>query len=274
MDDDERPKQADHDEPANSDDAGSDDAGRESNDELADEIAEDLDGLSMDDLGAAYARVAAEHDPEAFAQPEEAVPEDGISEADTVDEEQEESVEDEALVTPEAIVEAALFVGHPENKRFTEQRLASLMRDVSPEEIVLLIDQLNESYKEADQGLRIMRDEQGYRMSIAPEVEAVRRSFLGKVRETRLSQTAIEVLSLVAYQPGITAQKVQDQRGRESGPLLNQLVRRQLLRMERIKPPEGGRAIPHYHPTERFLVLFGLETLEDLPQVDEAVREP
>ena len=77
----------------------------------------------------------------------------------------------------------------------------------------------------------------------------------------------------MAYQPGITAQKVQDQRGRESGPLLNQLVRRQLLRMERIKPPEGGRAIPHYHPTERFLFLFGLETLEDLPQVDEAVRE-
>ncbi len=269
MDDDERPEQADHDEPANSDDAA-----RESNDELADEFAEDLDGLSMDDLGAAYARVAAEHDPEAFAQPEEAVPEDETSETDTEDEAQEESDEDEALVTPEAIVEAALFVGHPENKRFTEQRLASLMRDVSPEEVVLLIDQLNESYKEADQGLRIMRDEQGYRMSIAPEVEAVRRSFLGKVRETRLSQTAIEVLSLVAYQPGITAQKVQDQRGRESGPLLNQLVRRQLLRMERVKPPEGGRAIPHYHPTERFLVLFGLETLEDLPQVDEAVREP
>ncbi len=266
MDADEHVEPTDHDDP--------DDGALESNEELAGEFTEDLDGLSMDDLGAAYARVAAEHDPEAFARPEEAVPEDQTSETDIADEEQEDSDEDEAPITPEAIVEAALFVGHPENKRFTEQRLASLMRDVSPEEVVLLIDQLNESYKEADQGLRLIRDEQGYRMSIAPEVEAVRRSFLGKVRETRLSQTAIEVLSLVAYQPGITAQKVQDQRGRESGPLLNQLVRRQLLRLERIKPPEGGRAIPHYHPTERFLVLFGLETLEDLPQVDEAVREP
>ena len=172
MDDDEQPGQPDHGEPAESDDAA-----LESNDEIADEFTEDLDGLSMDDLGAAYARVAAEHDPEAFAQPEEAVPEDDTSETEITDEEQEDSSEDEALVTPEAIVEAALFVGHPENKRFTEQRLASLMRDVSPEEVVLLIDQLNESYKEADQGLRIMRDEQGYRMSIAPEVEAVRRSF-------------------------------------------------------------------------------------------------
>ena len=269
MDDDERAEESDHDESADSDETA-----MESNDELADELSEDLDGLSMDDLGAAYARVAAEHDPEAFAQPEEAVSGDDTSENDIADEELEDTDEDEAHVTPEAIVEAALFVGHPENKRFTEQRLASLMRDVSPEEVIVLIDQLNESYKEADQGLRIVREEQGYRMSIAPEVEAVRRSFLGKVRETRLSQTAIEVLSLVAYQPGITAQKVQDQRGRESGSLLNQLVRRQLLRMERIKPPEGGRAIPHYHPTERFLVLFGLETLDDLPHVDEAVREP
>ena len=269
MDDDEHAEESDHDESADSDETAP-----ESNDELADELSEDLDGLSMDDLGAAYARVAAEHDPEAFAQPEEAVSGDDTSENDIADEEPEDTEEDEAHVTPEAVVEAALFVGHPENKRFTEQRLASLMRDVSPEEVIVLIDQLNESYKEADQGLRIMREEQGYRMSIAPEVEAVRRSFLGKVRETRLSQTAIEVLSLVAYQPGITAQKVQDQRGRESGSLLNQLVRRQLLRMERIKPPEGGRAIPHYHPTERFLVLFGLETLDDLPHVDEAFREP
>jgi segregation and condensation protein B len=257
MDDNHSRQSADHSETADPDEASL-------------ESMDDLDGLSMEDLGAAYARVAAEHDPEAFAQPAK---EQLHDESPEVDEEQEDANDQEDLVTPEAIVEAALFVGHPENKRFTEQRLASLMRDVSPEEVVVLIDQLNESYQEAEQGLRIVRDEQGYRMSIAPEVEAVRRSFLGKVRETRLSQTAIEVLSLVAYQPGITAQKVQDQRGRESGPLLNQLVRRQLLRLERIKPPGGGRAIPHYHPTERFLVLFGLETLDDLPHVDETVRE-
>lgn len=271
MDDDEQLEEADNAQAADVDNAALESTNQFS--EETDEEPEDLDGLSMDDLGAAYARVAAEHDPEAFAPPAEDLAEDEPTESGNSDGEQEVPHEEEALVTPEAIIEAALFVGHPENKRFTEQRLASLMRDVSPEEVVALIEQLNESYKDADQGLRIIRDEQGYRMSIAPEVEAVRRSFLGKVRETRLSQTAIEVLALVAYQPGITAQKVQDQRGRESGPLLNQLVRRQLLRMERIKPPEGGRAIPHYHPTERFLVLFGLESLDDLPHVDEAVRE-
>jgi segregation and condensation protein B len=241
--------------------------------ETADDPADDLDSLSLEDLGAAYARVAAEHDPEAFLPISDEKPVDETAKSEPLNDNKEETHEEDDFVSPEAIIEAALFVGHPANKRFTEQRLSSLMRDVSPAEVVTLIDQLNESYREAGQGLRIIRDEQGYRMSIAPEVEAVRRSFLGKVRETRLSQTAIEVLALVAYQPGITAQKVQDQRGRESGPLLNQLVRRQLLKMERVKPPEGGRAIPHYFPTERFLVLFSLETLEDLPHVEEAIRE-
>lgn len=230
---------------------------------------DELTEISLDDLGAAYARAAAEHDAETFVAPE-SVPEPE-AEADPVIAEPVEVADD--VVTPEAIIEAALFVGHPDNKSFSEQRLASLMRDVSPDEVLQMIDRLNESYKEHDQALRIVRDDHGFKLSIAPQVESIRRSFLGKVREARLSQMAIEVLSLVAYQPGVTAQIVQDQRGQDSGALLNQLVRRQLLRVERIKPEAGGRAIAHYHPTERFLVLFGLESIEDLPQVEEGLRE-
>jgi segregation and condensation protein B len=234
-----------------------------------DEIAE----LSLEDLSAAYARVAAEHDPEAFAP----LPHDGdTSEPSAGSGAAAELPVDapvDASVTPEAIIEAALFVGHPENKPLSEQRLASLMRDVSPQEVAELIEQLNDSYREARQALRIVRDDHGYRMTIAPQVESIRRAFLGKVREARLSQMAIEVLALVAYQPGITAQKIEDQRGHESASLLNQLVRRQLLRIERVKPQQGGRAVPQYYPTERFLVLFGLESLDDLPQVEESLRE-
>ncbi len=267
-------------ETANATDSNENSANENSADEnSANENSEDefdASELSLDDLGAAYARVAAEHDPEAFAPAVEES--DGeATDADEASDDERASESDDApeaeVVTPEAIIEAALFVGHPDSKSFSEQRLASLMRDVSPEEVIEVIDQLNKSYRESDQAFRIIRDEHGYKLTIAPEIENVRRSFLGKVREARLSQMAIEVLALVAYQPGIGAQKVEDQRGRESGSLLNQLVRRQLLRMERIKPEGGGRAVPHYYPTERFLVLFGLESLDDLPHVEEGLRE-
>lgn len=235
---------------------------------------DDAEELSLDDLGAAYARAAAKHDPEAFAPSEdedEAANESSADELEAAFEDEADAEEDE-LVTPEAIIEGALFIGHPENKLITEQRLAALMREVTPEEVVELIAKLNQSYRDADQALRIIRDDQGYRMTISPEVENVRRSFSGKIREAKLAQAAIEVLALVVYQPGISAQKVQDQRGRECGPLLNQLVRRQLLSIERKIPEEGGRAVPHYYPTERFLTLFELESLDDLPQVEEGLR--
>ena len=235
---------------------------------------EETSEVSLEDLGAAYARVAAEHDPKAFAPPESARDEADSDDLFAVESEPAgTSPLDQEVVTPEAIIEGALFVGHPQNKSLSEQRLASLMRDVKPEEVEEVIERLNQSYQEAGQALQIVRDENGYRMTITGDVESIRRSFYGKVREAKLNQAAIEVLSLVAYQPGITAQTVQDQRGRESNALLNQLVRRQLLRIERREPEGGGRKVPHYHPTERFLELFGLESLEDLPQVEEGLRE-
>lgn len=238
---------------------------------------DDFHELSLDDLGAAYARAAAEHDPEAFAP----VPEDADADHSPTDapeipsDDLGEVVEDESdpIVSPETIIEGALFVGHPDGKPISEHRLASLMRGVSPEEVVAAIEHLNQSYRANDQSLRIVGDDQGYRMTVSPEVESVRRSFMGKVREARLTQAAIEVLALVAYQPGVTMQKVQDQRGRESASLLNQLVRRQLLQIERKVPEGGGRAVPHYYPTERFLYLFGLDSIDELPQVEEGLRE-
>ncbi|QEF99326.1 Segregation and condensation protein B [Stieleria maiorica] len=231
----------------------------------------DFGEFSLDDIGAAYARAAAAHDPETFAAPEPAADDEPDDDSLAESSMEEPLEEDDEAVHPEGIIEAALFVGHPENQAFTAARLASLMRGVTEEEVVEMIDSLNQSYKSAEQALRIIEDEGGgYRMTIAPAVEKVRHSFLGRVREARLSQAAVEVLSLVAYQPGVTAQTVQDQRGKDSGSLLNQLVRRRLLEMRRQQPADGGRKVPHYYPTERFLTLFGLESLEDLPLVDES----
>ncbi|MEM0925344.1 MAG: SMC-Scp complex subunit ScpB [Planctomycetota bacterium] len=228
--------------------------------------AEAEEDFHVDDLGAAYAKAAAEHAPETFRQPEAATVE-AEKEPDSADEVS--STPETESVHPEGIIEAALFVGHPENSVLSATTLASLMRDVTEAEVVSMIDALNESYRDAGQALRVVEEEGGYKLAIAPAVETIRQSFLGKVREARLSQAAIEVLALVAYQPGVTAQTVQDQRGRESGSLLNQLVRRRLIEMRREKPGDGGKKVPHYYPSERFFTLFGLESLEDLPLVDE-----
>ena len=74
------------------------------------------------------------------------------------------------------------------------------------------------------------------------------------------------MLAIVAYQQPLTAEQVGKQRGKPSSHVIAQLVRRGLLRLER---EAGKRQAAHYSTTERFLELFGLESLRDLPQSDD-----
>lgn len=245
----------------------------------------DSEGISLEELGAAYAEAIAQSEvldprlkraPSPETEPgQSSIPGWGsgsrsftASDTDKSAEGTPTAADDDPLPSPTAIVEAALFIGNPENRGLSEAELAALMRDVTPEDISRYVDQLNAGYQANGQALRIHRDEDGLRMGVAPDMETVRRAFYGKIRESRLSQAAIEVLSLVAYQPGITAEKVQDQRGKESVSLLSQLVRRRLLEQRRLQKPGEKRATPVYFPTERFLQLFQIRSLEDLPDVE------
>ena len=86
------------------------------------------------------------------------------------------------------------------------------------------------------------------------------------MREARLSLAAVDVLSIVAYRQPLTADEVSRLRDKPSGHILSQLVHRGLLRIERAAAP---RRTAHYHTTDRFLELFGLSNLADLPQSEE-----
>lgn len=304
-----------------SDDGGSDDDGAdfEGNDFQDDEDAfsleelgaaykhivaqsesDDVDGaiatgevLQREDLLAAQAKAAAESIADADAEVEAGdVRLDGLDDLGEVEEPDE-------IATPEAIIEAALFVGQPSGDPISPARLASIMRDMTIDEVNEMVDALNTSYRENRQGIRVAKSDAGYSMVVAPEAESMRHVFTGKVRETRLNQASIEVLSLVAYQPGITSQECTDLRGRDSGSLLNQMVRRRLIEMRRepevaerpaVADTEAGaddepetpkrrkakpktKMVSRFYPAERLLVLLGLESLEDLPQVEEVHLE-
>ena len=108
-----------------------------------------------------------------------------------------------------------------------------------------------------------MAEGAGYRLSLCDEYARVRDKFYGKARQARLSQEAIEVLAAVAYHAPITADEISRLRGTPSGATLTQLVRRQLLRLE---PNETKPRRARYSTTKRFLELFGLESLDDLPR--------
>lgn len=245
-----------------------------------DEPEDDEETFSLDDLGAAYARAMAESGllPEPQDLPELDPGEAdhagtgeglGIAAIDPAD----ASEEHPLAISPAAIVEAALFVGHPENLPLTAAQVAATMRGVSADEVEEIVDELNRVYERDGHAFRIQRREGGLWFGLAEEMRSVRNAFYGRVRETRLTQAAIDVLALVAYQPGVTAKKLSDQRGKDCSAVVNQMVRRELLEIRR-QGQEGGKPVPALYPTTRLLNLLGLRDLDDLPHVDETDVAP
>lgn len=189
---------------------------------------------------------------------------------DSTDDSEDEIVTEASVLTisPQSILESVLFVGHPSNHPMPAEKLASLMRGVQPDEIEGYVNELNASYRENHQAFWIVENSAGYRLELHPEMDQIRQRIVGRTKDTRLNQDAIDCLALVAYQPGIERRELEKQWKKEAGSVLGNLVRRDLLRLER-RRDDDGQSTRCYFPTDRMLNLFGLETLDDLPQVEE-----
>ena len=170
-------------------------------------------------------------------------------------------------LSPRTIFEAMLFVGDRDNKPLTPEQAAELMRNVSPDELIEIVHELNGEYARTGSPYHIIREGNGYRMILRPEFESVRSRFYSKTREAKLSQTAIDVLAVVAYKQPITADDVQKYRKSPSNSILQQLVRRGLIDAQKILSEK--KSVTLYRTTDRFLKLFQIESLDDLPMAED-----
>ena len=235
------------------------------------------EGISLDELAEAFAQVmgaergsgAERQSPPGEPAAAEAVlvrdqgPPDELAEAG---QEAAAEEEDSCEISPPAILEAMLFVGNRDGQPLAAKRAAELMRGVEPEEIPGLVNELNRRYAANGCPYHVLSDGGGYRLVLRREFHPLRNRFYGRIREARLSQAAIDVLAIVAYQQPLTSEQISRLRGKPSGHVLAQLVRRGLLRIERM---QTKRRTAQYFTTDRFLKLFGLKGLEDLPQSED-----
>lgn len=176
----------------------------------------------------------------------------------------EELETDDFEVSPSNILEGMLFVGNSENRPLTAEEMATLMRGVSEDEIDDLVAGLNSSYRVSESPFEIIYEEDGYRLVLAKEHEFCRQRFYREQKAATLSQSVVDVLSLVAYLQPVTKKEIEAKRHKPSGSLLNQLIRRKLLEIERKKV--DGKSKTLYRTTDRFLDLFGLDSLDELPK--------
>lgn len=214
--------------------------------------------FSLERLSSAFARLmgAPSVGPRTAAtKPQVAVEPDDAIESD-----------DQLPVTPRMIVEGLLFVGAADGRPLSGREIASHIRDVDAAEVDALVAELNARYAEDETAYAITGDGAGYRLQLRPELSRVRDRVRGRTRAAKLTPAAIEVLSVVAYRQGVTADEVNRLRGSQSHAILAVLVRRRLVRVER---PAGGPRSARYHTTDRFNQLFGIASPADLPRSEE-----
>ncbi len=237
--------------------------------------AVESEGFSLEELGTAYA-VAIEQASGETGTSKLSEQEKGQSVDSAEDSHHEEMLAapdvtetDGVPVTPESILEAMLFLGSSNNRPIAIDKLLELFRGVTVEELEESVDSLNALYRQHNRAMVIVRAAGGYHMQLAPELNLVRDRFYGKVKETQLTQAAIDCLSLVAYQPGVTRDSIEKQWNQPAAGMLSTLVRKGLLRIEK-RPAEGRSGEEsHYFTTDRFLEIIGIESLEDLPSSED-----
>ena len=162
------------------------------------------------------------------------------------------------------IVEALVFVG---GSPLTPVRACEAIRGLTPAQFSQAIDTLNRDYRRQGRPYTIQARDQGYVLVLRPRYQPVVEKLYGTTREARLSPAAIDVLSLVAYRQPATKSEIDSLRGAESGNLLRQLVRRGLIAVA--QRGEANEREVKYGTTARFLELFKLQSLDDLPQTQD-----
>jgi segregation and condensation protein B len=163
---------------------------------------------------------------------------------------------------PDRIVESLLFVGGPP---LTPEAIGAAVRGMTPDGARVAIDRLNRAYRSQNRPYSIQPRDGGYVLTVKPAYRGIRERLVGGPREARLTQPALDVLSLVAYRQPITRAEIDALRGADSGSVLRHLVRLGLVAVTSRAEAAGREA--GYGTTPRFLELFGLASLDDLPRL-------
>ena len=166
------------------------------------------------------------------------------------------------------VLESLLFVAdHPIEESYLARAL-----DVTSTRIERALDDLEETLRSGERGIRLQRGPEGAQLVTAPEAAARIEHFLGLEASRKLSTAALETLAIIAYRQPITRGQIDTIRGVSSDGAVATLRARALI------APAGYAAGPGrpmlFQTTQRFLEHFGLERAGQLPPLPDEIHLP
>ncbi len=162
------------------------------------------------------------------------------------------------------ITECLLYVSA---KPIVAGNIASVIDEARESDVNKAIIELRKEYDVANRPIFIQKVAGGWRMATRKEYGQWVKKFYSTETTYNLSTAALETLSIVAYRQPITTTEVEDIRGVSSGGVLRGLFEKRLIKIAGRKESIGRPII--YRTTDKFLEYFGLESISDLPPLEE-----
>lgn len=160
-------------------------------------------------------------------------------------------------------LEAVFFVA---DRPLTIEQLSQIL-ELPSKEVEKLVEGLVQSYREEERGFQLRQTSGGYRLYTASDCAEYVEKLIAHTQKRRLTQAALETLAIVAYRQPITKAEISAARGVNSEGTIQTLVERGLIK-EIGREDTPGQPIL-YGTTRTFLELFNLNSLDELPSLEE-----
>ena len=171
-------------------------------------------------------------------------------------------------LTVESVVEAVLFAS---DEPLPEARLANIV-ETNAKQIRQHISHLNDKYEANNHAFRIEQIAGGYQMLTLSPYNHWLKKLLRVRSDNKLSPAALETLAIIAYKQPIIRADIEAIRGVAVGEVIRSLCYKGLVKIVGRAEVLGRPML--YGTTKKFLEVFGLNTLKDLPKIEELKKPP
>lgn len=160
-----------------------------------------------------------------------------------------------------AIMESMLFAA---GRAVKNSEFARIL-EMTPDEVDTVMNSLKEDLKNGQRGIELIKVNDGYELSTKTDYYDYIVQLFDNRAKPSLSSAALEILSIVAYNPRITRAEIESIRGVSSDGTLYRLLEYHLIE-DAGKSDAPGKPTT-YRTTDEFLKMFGLGSLDELPEL-------
>ena len=192
-----------------------------------------------------------------FLEPTEEIDDD---DDDTMDSSEDVNIE----ATVESVIEAVLFAS---DEPLTKAKIVKIAELSSAKQVSDAIKNLNTRYRSNNNSFRIEKIAGGYQMLTLPIYNSWLSKMITVKTDSKLTQAALETLAIVAYKQPIIRADIEGVRGVASGEMVRSLMYKGLVKITGRAEILGRPLL--YGTTKKFLEVFGLNSLKDLPSIEE-----